>query len=124
MLCLRTLIFVLLPLFCYSHTCHTTSGVVELTYACFILTSFPFVDVELMVGMAEGLVWVPLVTRQGDYNSVGCLRVGIGSEMASSGLGLGKYEVCPWVLTGPAVAGQEEHFRSHTLPQNNDSDWH
>jgi hypothetical protein len=65
---------------------------------------------------------VPLVTRRGDYNSVEHLLVGIGSEMASSGLGLGKHEVCHWVLMGLTIARQEEYFRSHTLLQNNDSD--
>lgn len=124
MLCLKVLIAVLLPLFCYSHTYRTTSVVVALTYAGFILISFTFVDVELMVGKAERLVWVPVVTRQGDHNCARCLLVGISSEMASSRLGLEKQEICSWVLMGLAVAGQEKHFRSHTLAHNNDSDWH
>jgi hypothetical protein len=84
--------------------------VAELTYAGFILTSFPFVDVEQLVGKAEGLVWAPVVPRRGDYSSAGCLLVGIGSEMASSGLGLEEHEICHWVLMGLALAGQEEHF--------------
>jgi hypothetical protein len=37
-----------LPLLCYSHTCCTASLVVELTYAGFILTYIPFIDVELI----------------------------------------------------------------------------
>jgi hypothetical protein len=57
------------------------------------------------LGKAEGLVWSPVITKQGDYNSVGCLLVGIVSEMASSGLGLEEQEICPWVLTGLALAG-------------------
>jgi hypothetical protein len=36
--------------------------------------------------------------------------VGIGSDMASSGLGLEEQEICPWVLPGLALAGQEAHF--------------
>jgi hypothetical protein len=55
-------------LFCYSHMCRTTSVIVDPTYAGFIVISFPYMDVELMVGKAEGLVWVSAVTRQGDYN--------------------------------------------------------
>jgi hypothetical protein len=44
----KPLITVLLPLLCYSQMCHTTSVVVEFMYADFILTSFPFIDVELI----------------------------------------------------------------------------
>jgi hypothetical protein len=65
---------------------------------------------------------VPVVTRRGDYNSVGCLLVRIGSEMASSGLGLKEQKLCPWVLTGLAIAGQEKHCSTHTLAHNNDND--
>jgi hypothetical protein len=41
------LIAVLLP-FSATAMCRNTSVVVELTYAGFILTSFPFIDVELI----------------------------------------------------------------------------
>jgi hypothetical protein len=42
------LLAVLVPTLYYSHICLTTSVVVELTYAGFILSSFPFLDVELI----------------------------------------------------------------------------
>jgi hypothetical protein len=93
MLCLKPLVAILLPLFCYSHTYRTISVVVDLTYAGIILISFPFIVVQLMVRKAEGLVWVPVVTRRGCYNSARCLLVGIGSKLPSSGLGLEKRDL-------------------------------
>jgi hypothetical protein len=119
----KPLIAVLLPLLCYSHTCRTISVVVELIYAGVILNSLPFRNV---VGKAEGLVWAPVVTRRGDYNSAGCLLVGIGSEMASSGLGLEEQQICPWVFTDLALSGQQEYFSTHTrtLAHNKDNDCH
>jgi hypothetical protein len=37
--------------------------------------------------------------------------------MASSGLGLEEQEICPWVLAGLSLVGQEEYFSTyaHTL---------
>jgi hypothetical protein len=59
------------------------------------------------------LVWVPAVTGWDDYNSVGCLLAGTGSEVACSGLGL-EEQICPLVLMGLALAEQKEHFGTHT----------
>jgi hypothetical protein len=53
----------------------------------------------------------------GAYNSAGCLLVGIGSEMASSGLGLEEQEICP-------SSRREEHFSTHILAPNKDNYWH
>lgn len=94
----ETLIAILLPLLWYIHMCHTTSVVVEFTYAGFILTSFPFVDVELIgregwrtcLGTSSHKVeWLQLCRMPSGRDS---------SKMASSGLGLKEQEICPWVL--------------------------
>jgi hypothetical protein len=63
---------------------------------------------------ADGHVWAPIGISRGDCNSAGCLLVGTGMEMASSGLGLEERKICPWVLTGLALTWQEERFRAHT----------
>jgi hypothetical protein len=49
-----------------------------------------------------------LFTYSPIYNFVGCILIGIGSEMASSDLVLEEQEICPWVKTGLALEGQEE----------------
>jgi hypothetical protein len=76
-----------------------------------------------LVGKAEGLDRAPVIARRSDYDSVGCHLVGIGEEMASPGLGPEEQEICPRVLEGLVLAGQEGQFSAHTLAPNN-QDWH
>jgi hypothetical protein len=74
---------------------------------------------------------VELISREGWRTCLGASShkvgvtttlVGIGSDMASSGLGLEEQEICPWVLMGLALAGQLEYFSTqrHWLVLNCD----
>jgi hypothetical protein len=110
----KTFLAVLL-LLCYSHTCRTTSVVVELTYAGVILTSAPSVDVEL-IGKEGWRTWERVVTRRGDYNFVKYLLIGIDSGTVSSGSSVWRTGDLSLGLNGPFSSRKEIQFsaRAHT----------